>query len=987
MNRSFVSLRVRFAAASSLALLALITTTTPLGAAEASLPTANGENPASIIEALFRAARYDSLLLVINAYERTALETGDSLLAGRMLVQRGRVQLMTGHFAESVLLIDAGIRAAEAARDTSGWMPALTFKGYALAGLGRYDEAMECYQKRLSLARRVGSSLDEAWALTNVAYVLHARGDQEAARNDYMRAIFLFRAGGRTDLEVTPLIGLGRVWSALGDTPGAISCYQRAWVVARDIGDRENEMWAANNLGALESARGDMGRAIQYAQRAFEIARDMGYPRGAIVPAINIASWRMELGEYGRAEAILKDAEAFYLRSGEEEFHAKIDFHLARLALYRGEYHAAAGALRRLLAQGRLEPQNRDFAWVELASALALSDSAAVAVDILSRRLSSGVRWYADSGTAARLVLSWLLLQNNEPAAALEQAERCREEAERRGWRQTASSARLRETVCYRALGRGEDALLSLGAALDSLESLRGGQSEPEWREVYGQHASAGVLDACLAVLDYPASILPEQRERIFYDTLQRFKTRTLLERISARRTVGTAPTNGAQPATLARLQSSVLAPDELLLDIVAGDTESVLFAVTVDSLRVISLPGSRDVLREKAAIYRGVLSDPSPSSQALYTPAQIRAMQSALGHAILGGVADLLPRYGRVLVSPDGFYALIPFGTLAVPSNPGATGAANTDGKLLMEDHDVFQLHSAGALAFSRSGTRSSDGQPVRVCVIVPPDGVELPGALDEARAVKRGYKSVEVERGLDGGPRGLASLAARFDVLHVAAHARVNDESPWNSGFDLTADRDAGAQRAAAGEPAADSLNAETAAVNILSREDSVVVASTFRADHWLRAWQIARLSLPFEMAVLAGCETAGGRATTGEGVLGLTAAFSSAGVPIVVSSLWPVDDRSTARVMKAFYRHLAAGMPVAGALRRAQLDVRGPDGTLHPFYWAGFTVVGDGTRKLRLQPAHLSRLVLAVLLVAAAIIVVAATLWKRLSTPRVA
>jgi hypothetical protein len=107
---------------------------------------------------------------------------------------------------------------------------------------------------------------------------------------------------------------------------------------------------------------------------------------------------------------------------------------------------------------------------------------------------------------------------------------------------------------------------------------------------------------------------------------------------------------------------------------------------------------------------------------------------------------------------------------------------------------------------------------------------------------------------------------------------------------------------------------------------------------------------------MAVLAGCETAAGRATNGEGVLGLTSAFLSAGVPVVVSSRWAVDDKVTATLMGHFYDGLARGETVASALRAAQLAVRANRRTSHPFYWAGFAVVGDGSRVLPpLFPRH--------------------------------
>jgi hypothetical protein len=88
-------------------------------------------------------------------------------------------------------------------------------------------------------------------------------------------------------------------------------------------------------------------------------------------------------------------------------------------------------------------------------------------------------------------------------------------------------------------------------------------------------------------------------------------------------------------------------------------------------------------------------------------------------------------------------------------------------------------------------------------------------------------------------------------------------------------------------------------------------------------------------------------------------------SAGVPVVVASLWPVDDSATARVMKRFYEHLARGETVATSLRLAQLETRRSRDRSHPFYWAGFTVVGDGSivvgveKISRLRPALLALL----------------------------
>src|SRR5262245_44078627 len=174
--------------------------------------------------------------------------------------------------------------------------------------------------------------------------------------------------------------------------------------------------------------------------------------------------------------------------------------------------------------------------------------------------------------------------------------------------------------------------------------------------------------------------------------------------------------------------------------------------------------------------------------------------------------------------------------------------------------------------------------------------------------------------------------------DVLHIAAHARVVDRSPWQSGFRMadTTSAEAATGSRAAGEE-------EEVEPGFLSAEDAVRIARAFPPGPYVRAWQIAQLRLGAELALLSGCETAGGRVTTGEGTLGLTAAFLSAGVPVVVSSLWPIDDRVTRAMMRSFYRRLAGGDPVATALRRAQLEMRRSSRYAHPYFWAGFTVVG--------------------------------------------
>ena len=57
-----------------------------------------------------------------------------------------------------------------------------------------------------------------------------------------------------------------------------------------------------------------------------------------------------------------------------------------------------------------------------------------------------------------------------------------------------------------------------------------------------------------------------------------------------------------------------------------------------------------------------------------------------------------------------------------------------------------------------------------------------------------------------------------------------------------------------------------------------------------------------------------------------MGLVRAFTFAGAPRVLASLWKVDDEATRVLMSRFYERWKAGAPPAAALREAQEHVRG-------------------------------------------------------------
>jgi len=127
----------------------------------------------------------------------------------------------------------------------------------------------------------------------------------------------------------------------------------------------------------------------------------------------------------------------------------------------------------------------------------------------------------------------------------------------------------------------------------------------------------------------------------------------------------------------------------------------------------------------------------------------------------------------------------------------------------------------------------------------------------------------------------------------------------------------------------------------------------------DGHLTAYEICYLDLHAELVVLSACRTGLGKINRGEGVMSLGRAFSFAGVPATLMSLWKIPDQATAQIMPYFYESLRAGKSKTEALniaRKKYLEHTHIDQLKHPYYWGGFVLYGK-TSSIQL-PSNLNK-----------------------------
>jgi CHAT domain-containing protein len=130
---------------------------------------------------------------------------------------------------------------------------------------------------------------------------------------------------------------------------------------------------------------------------------------------------------------------------------------------------------------------------------------------------------------------------------------------------------------------------------------------------------------------------------------------------------------------------------------------------------------------------------------------------------------------------------------------------------------------------------------------------------------------------------------------------------------------------------------------------------------SDGLLQFGEIFDLNLDADLVILSACNTAslaGLEATQAAGVEGgggqaldgLVRAFIGAGGRQVIASHWPAPDeyQATKRLFESFFA-APQSLGTGDALLAAETRLMDTAETSHPFYWAGFALIGDGARPL--------------------------------------
>lgn len=332
--------------------------------------------------------------------------------------------------------------------------------------------------------------------------------------------------------------------------------------------------------------------------------------------------------------------------------------------------------------------------------------------------------------------------------------------------------------------------------------------------------------------------------------------------------------------------------------------------------------------------------------------------------------------RHRRLLISPDGALATLPFEALPFAEGPGGA-------HWLSESHGVTYVQSLSMLGLLQQRSAQYQRLPARRALLAvgnPVYRAERPTGVANVAAV--GNDATAPLRGASVNRETAASALAESDE-NVNEAVGLLREADWDE-LPGTA-REVAAVRGAVRRGRVDTLLGEQASEARLQALDqrgelakyerllfsvhgflspavpalSALVlsqdANPPNVDGYITAAEWPGYTLRSDLVVMSACETGLGKVVQGEGVMGLPYALYVAGNTSTVMTLWQVNDESTAKFMEAFFKRLNLGEATDVALAATKRDfATGAFGEKlrRPVYWAPFVLYGGVGPTARLR-----------------------------------
>ncbi|HMK20922.1 MAG TPA: tetratricopeptide repeat protein, partial [Terriglobales bacterium] len=246
-----------------------------------------------------------------------------------------------------------------AAGNKSAAADALRNIGDTLGTLGKYQQAIETYERALNLLEGLGEHGKTGAVLNNMAISFENHGDLDRAEHLYRVAKVEFEQAGDVENQITAMGNMADILYLRGNLAGADKLYQEALRIAASVDS--SEPYLLYRLADLDLSRGRVQDARRLAQQAVDAYQATQGTYQYLTAAM------LDLGEVLEAQGDLSGARSQFQQSlaiarkiGASVNAAECQEELAHLAIEENLPEQAEASLRGAIAEFEKEKSDPD---------------------------------------------------------------------------------------------------------------------------------------------------------------------------------------------------------------------------------------------------------------------------------------------------------------------------------------------------------------------------------------------------------------------------------------------------------------------------------------------------------------------------------------------------------------------------------------------------------------------------------------------------
>lgn len=921
------------------------------------------------------------------------------------LIESGKASQAAGDFETALARLKKALEFSREMKNAQAENDCLFRLGIVSWDSGRIQEAARFFEEASANIRSSGDVELEGICLKaqKIARLYNAAKDHRSSNqfqlslDDFDQAISLAREIGIEDFELKCLRQESLTYWQMDNAKMFLACNRRGLAIAEKLNHRKEEGRCLNNIGVYYEKLSDYSNALRY----FEKALLKSYGGLDLITRAecltNIGITYLEMGDFIRAESYYKKALKIDMSIGDNENIAK-DLNNIGIALTRNaqssnnsneQLESALSSFKECL--DLLNKAENSEVIIQVINNIGYISYLMGRYDDAKREFEISYQKakkanYKEANSVVELNLGNLGLEKQEYQLAKDHLERCVIEATKIDSFDTLWQSYFGLGQCYEDQGDLLTALSYFERSIETIEKIRSRIALDIFKigfvrnklfvyqhaldilySLYSAHPSPALMDRMLVTVEkakaraflesliearveedgaltgalsekekvvsraISAAFLALTKPGLTQEAKQKYEQELELREEEYLRMISDAKVESREfsRATspdvcgIPQAQDKLLDEHTALLEYFVGEKRSYLFVITRHRSELFELPDG-EALEKSLKAYLKIISSPS-GGPFLGIRAAERITRELAFPLESSDYADI----DSLIIIPGGILHYLPFETLRTSTPNGRaffverykiSYCPSASSLLVLERRPLRRRFSKNLLAFGaphylqRKPSGNDEGKTTAEVwrEIYLNDGFSLsplPFSKNEVQSLARNFppSQRDIFLGEEATEAVVKALPLdEYQIIHFACHGFLDEKLPFRSALVLSLDG---------------------------HREE----------DGFLQVREIYNLKMRADLVVLSACQTGNGSLEKSEGLLGLPRTFFYAGARSVLSSLWPINDQTTASFMDDFYGFLVQGQSKSSALRLAKMKMLRSSHS-YPSYWAGFVLHGD-------------------------------------------